>query len=200
MELCGSNRDQRAGKWIRDRVVGAAGDLTTVIDADREAVVSTQRAEVDDLAVAPEHGFDFRRPGERIESSVRGEACNRSEDIDSLTATARTTGKRTEVGKAARTPAVAVLNVRIAIEERIGVGVIGIELGRVGAIGKQRPVFIQIIVEAEDDAVRPSERTDIDKSVTGLVMRIVILCIDPRRVTDVRASPVRCRLFELCGA
>ena len=54
-----------------------------------------------------------------------------------------------------------------------------IEPSGVGAVGEQRPEFVQIIVEAGDEAARPSEGADVDESIAGLIMRVVILCSDP---------------------
>ena len=70
------------------------------------------------------------------------------------------------------------LNVWIS---KVGIVVweVGIELSGIGAVGKQSPVSVQIIAESEDAAGRPSEGAEIDKSVTGLMMRVVILCSDP---------------------
>jgi hypothetical protein len=174
VELCDSTGDQHAGKWIRDRVVGVSNNLAAVIDADSEAVVSTQRGEVDDLAVPPEHGFDLRYAGERIDGAVRGEARNISANIDALAATACASGKGAEVGEASETPAVAMLNV-FRVQERIVVWEVGIESGGVGAVGKQRPVFVQIVVEGADETVRPSESADIDEPITGLVTSSAVL-------------------------
>ena len=124
MDLRGADEESRR-KGIGNRVECGSRDLAAFVDEVGIAFVSAERAEIENVAVLPSCGMNFRVSSERVEISIRRESRDRTAAVDSLAATAGASGKNTEVMETSIARPESVLNVRVIADPRVYVWVSG---------------------------------------------------------------------------